>query len=221
MLIKTKGVLKISVPNDVSLWPINGSKDENTMFKAIHVKPEDMKEESLNRRLPIPRTSNMNHRPLFNQNAVAVHFLKLIEIKKGDHTKYLYGFLQLRKLKECLKSDHWQKEILEKYKDYAKELKSTSVFAFKTLYTQGNLINNFGYVNHSKVIHIQENPVSTIKLYHIDTSKVLKWLVKHFNTQTDPQKWNEENLQILKQIEKILYFTKKVNVLKKDKKICI
>lgn len=213
---KDQGSFKISIPDDVSLWPVNGSKGENTMFKAIHVKPEDMKEEYLDRRLPTPRTSNMNHRPLFNQNAVAVHFLKLMEIKKGDHTKYLYGFLHLRKLKECLKNDNWLVEISTKYKDYAKEVKPNDICAVRTLYQKGHVLNNFGYKTQPKIIKISKN--IEIILYHINKSKVLEWLIQHFNTKTDPQKWDEENCNTFKQLGKILYFTKKVNVLKEDKK---
>ena len=212
---KNQGSLKISIPDDVSLWPVNGDKDESTMFKDIHIKPEEMKEEYLNRRLPTPRTSNMNHRPLFNQNAVAVHFLKLMEIKKGDHTKYLYGFLHLRKLKECLKNDNWLVEISTKYKDYAKEVKPKDICVFRTLYKKDHLSNNFGYKAQLKIIKISKN--IKIMLYHINKSKVLEWLIQNFNTQTDPQKWSEENCNTFKQLGKIIYFTKKVNVLKQEK----
>ena len=74
------------------------------LFNTIQVNPNDLDIKKLERQLPKPEEKNVGHRPLFNENAVALHFLKLIEIKEPNkETRYFQGFLSLSELKKCLK----------------------------------------------------------------------------------------------------------------------
>ena len=194
------------------------------LFNIVYI-PSDSKKYSnnlLERRKPYPKDKNVRHRPIFNDNAVAVHFLKLIEIKTNNAKEYLSGFLNLKSLKDCLKQKDWQKAIKDesqKNLPYAKFVKDTEKQKLLNLYTVGKEPYQFGYKSRwtNTVIKSQKigNNQFTVKLYHINKSKVSEFLIQNFNTKTNPEKWKDEDCEILKQLENLWYFTKKEKVLKK------
>lgn len=167
----------------------------------------------LNRRKPEPKDKNATHRPLFNQNAVAMRFLKLIQIdfKKQGQTVYLSGFLSMRKLKQCLKDSNSNNYV------YAKEIKNKELQEIKNLYfhkftvikkqhTGITMIENFG------------NKKIFVKIYSLNKQSVYNFLIDNFNSAgINGSSLSTENLLILKNLQKLWYFTKKESVLKTDK----
>ena len=124
-----KGSFKLDL-NRLPLWPYSSSyvidkasaksikNQQKSLFEAFHISENEVEEKELKRGSPEPKDSSFSHRPLFNSNAGAWKFLKLIEIRKGaDQPLYLKGFLNLNALKECLKvkEKDWQEEIEKNY----------------------------------------------------------------------------------------------------------
>ena len=184
------------------------------LFKTIQVDPKDLDIKKLERQIPKPEEKNVGHRPLFNENAVALHFLKLIEIKDpNQETKYFQGFLSLSELKKCLKGGG---DNFDDYKKYASELTNTDVNTYKFLYTDRFAIKNG---QGSTIITGFGEKQITVRVYNLDKKKVCKFLIDHFHTASNIDNWNSEKndeVKILKILYKLQYFTKRQKVIKKD-----
>ena len=184
------------------------------LFNTIQVAPERLKLEPLERQNPGPKASSVMHRPLFNDNAVAMHFLKLIEIKEPNQkTKYLTGFLNLSQLKKCLNENPEDRGCYSKYAD---ELNDRYRKKYLLLYldkfavgsgTGTTMLTGFG-----------EKRV-TVKIYSLDKKKVYRFLIDHFNTATDVSLWESkkaDELKILKSLYRLWYFTQRQKIIVKD-----
>ena len=193
------------------------------LYSQIRVVEEkNFEEELLKRQLPSPGDMTASHRPLFNENAVAMHFLKLIEIENNGSKDYLSGFLDLKTLKECLKQDNWKNCIGTKSSnngkkdnkyEYAKLLRPKKVEDLKKLY------NHFSCkkVDWPKTVIDREQLGDhqwTVRLHQIDKQKVYEFLMKNFNTKINPEEWDKEDCEVFDQLKDLWYFTKRENVIK-------
>ena len=200
------------------------------LYPQIRVEEKDFEIKLLERRLPAPKDITASHRPLFNENAVAMHFLKLIEIESNEIKDYLVGFLDIKRLKKCLKylkKEDWKgcigisknqnknkrTDVLEEYKyQYANSLKESKGEKLKNLYNEFSCKKS-GW---PKIIIDREELGShqwTVKLYQIDKQKIYEFLIKNFNTKIDSEEWTETNYNIFKQLQELWYFTQKKNVM--------
>ena len=184
------------------------------LFNTIQVAPERLKLEPLERQISGLKESSVMHRPLFNDNAVAMHFLKLIEIKEPNQKpKYLNGFLNLSELKKCLNGNPEDRGC---YKKYADELNNSYRKKYLPLYldkfavgsgTGSTILTGFG-----------EKRV-TVKIYSLDKKKVYGFLIDHFNTASDVGLWESEKADELKTLEslyRLWYFTQRQKIIVKD-----
>ena len=221
---KKEGSLKLKIDNGISLWPIDKNTGEvfkNILFYKIKVSEEDINE-SLERRKP--NKDFFAHKTLFDSNPCAWHFLHLIEIiainKKGEkNIQYLKGFLSINNLKDCLKNDDWLNKIQESYKNYASLFKhNTGGRKAVGLYSVDNGQYNFGY-KQKEIIKNQKIGQShfTIYLSSINKEKVAEFLFKNFNTKSDPNNWKKEDCDVFNQLKKLWYFTKRKNLITKNK----
>ena len=219
---RNEGGLKLNLGN-TGLWsrvdketgeikPKKNTIYDEKLFNYIQVDPKQQELTRLERQIPIPRERDVTHRPLFNENAVALHFLKLIEIKEPNQdTKYLKGFLALSELKNCLVTDN--ENQFETYKKYAGELTDIDVKKYKHLY-----VDKFAYSNGRSTTLLTgfgEKHV-TVKVYSLDKKKVCRFLVDHFNTASDVSLWDPANIKILKTLYELWYFTQRKKIIVKN-----
>ncbi len=174
-----------------------------------------------------PKKDFFTHRVLFDSNAGAWHFLKLIEIETSDKPIYLKGFLDLTALKSCLREDDWQDAINKQYghndgngkfSPYGKLLSEKDKKVID-LYK-----NQFGYQNEKQQwpkVMIENQKLGgnyfTIRLHQIDKTKVAKFLLEHFNTKSDPNNWKDEDCKIFTQLQNLWYFTKRESLIDQQK----
>ena len=218
---RNDGGLKLKVDDSINLHPVDKETGEitdksNHILGKIQIPPKDFEEKPLKRQYPKPVESNFQHRPLFNENAVAMHFLKLIEIRTEGETIYLQGFLSLTKLTECLMTE--DKNFLDSYL-YAKKISSKEEKSLVTLYQQTFEIADGGG---KKILENFGERKASVIIYSLDKTKVFEFLIEHFNSAKPASNWNKNNpnVETLKLLKKLWYFTKRKNVLqKKDKKI--
>ena len=214
------GSLKINVPYispyDYSYSDDNGElKDLYTALKIDCADFKSLGTEPLQRQIPGPQESRVTHRPLFNENAVAMHFLKLIEIKEpNQETTYLRGFLNLSELKKCLHENRLEDN--DCYKKYAAKLSDNDSDKYLPLYkdkfavgsgTGTPILTGFG-----------EKRV-TVNIYSLDKKKVFRFLIEHFNTASDVSLWGDEmgdELKTLKLLYGLWYFTQRQKIIVKD-----
>ena len=219
---RNEGGLKLNLGN-TGLWsrvdketgeikPKKNTIYDNKLFNSIQVDPKQQELTPLERQIPKPQERSVTHRPLFNENAVALHFLKLIEIKEPNQdTKYLKGFLALSELKNCLVTDN--ENQFDTYKKYAGELTDIDVKKYKHLY-----VDKFAYSNGRSTTLLTgfgEKHV-TVKVYSLDKKKVCRFLVDHFNTASDVSLWDPANIKILKTLYELWYFTQRKKIIVKN-----
>ena len=182
------------------------------LFNCIQVDPEQQKLIPLERQIPKPQERSVTHRPLFNENAVALHFLKLIEIKEpNQEAKYLKGFLALSELKNCLIADN--ENQFDTYKKYADELNDRDVTKYKPLYVAKFAPNNGRGTTHLTGFGKKQ---VTVKVYSLDKKKVCGFLVDHFNTASDVSLWSPANKETLETLYNLWYFTQRKKIIVKD-----
>ena len=231
ILTEKKEVLKLCLADDEGLWSRvdketgeiiakeNKIYDER-LFKSIQIQENSFKKESLIRKKPKPKKRNISHRPLFNENAIAMHFLKLIQIdlKNIKQSIYLRGFLSLNDLKDCLKgidSENVNKSF-KKYAKYAKIIPDKNLKNTKDLY-----FDRFKTIKRQKIgTTVAENfgnQKTDVKVYSLNKKMVYDFLIEKFNSKKSSLS-NKEDLSILEILKNSWYFTKKENVLKKNQK---
>ncbi len=227
---RKEGSLKLCLTDDEGLWscvdretgeivPEKNKIYDERLFNFIQIDRNSFKKESLIRKKPKPKKKNISYRPLFNENAVAMHFLKLIQIdfKKQKQFLYLQGFLSLNDLKECLEDidDENMNQSLKEYEKYAKRIPDNILENTRNLY-----LDRFKTVKEQKtgitVIEGFGRQKADIRIYSLNKTTVYNFLIEKFNSKKSFLP-DEEDLSILKILEKSWYFTKKENVLKKNK----
>ena len=215
--------------NGLGLWPRvdrrtgeikpdkAGKIYDGSLFNAIQVDTKQLKPEPLERQIPKPQVRSVAHRPLFNENAVALHFLRLIEIQESNQKpKYFKGFVALSELKKCLKERNDNK--FKNYEKYAVELTDDrDVKKYTPLYT-----DTFAIRNGRGVILLTDFGVRnvTVKVYSLDKKKVSRFLVDHFNTASDISLWHSEKkdeIKILELLYNLWYFTQRKEIIVKEK----
>ena len=221
---KKEGSLKLEINDSHYLWPIDKNTGEilqenkKYIFNEIKLLPEKMKSCQLKRH----KTDKdfFTHKTLFNSNARSWHFLKLIEIKSNNKNIYINGHLDLETLKSCLKKEDWEIAIRDKYGYRNPEKKTKKYYSYGKILKQKKIndIINLYKIDEGKQYfgHKRKNSqelklggqVFTVLISQIDKTKVAKFLCDHFNTLTDPIKWENKNIDIYKQLEKLWYFTK-------------
>ena len=228
---KKDGSLKLNIDDSISLWPLyadTGEVLEKTIFGAIQVRPEEMKEVGKLKRRKVQATSaQFAHQLLFNERPGAWHFLKLIEIETNEDKYYLKGFLDLKSLKLCLQEDKWRDAVRgkygygieEKFYPYAALLENIEKDELINLYTVGEDKNQFGYKSGKKEwpkVIIEKQGLGkcsfTVRLYQIDKTKVARFLLDNFNTKSDPTQWSEESCKTLDSLALLWYITKRKNL---------
>jgi len=243
---KNNGSLKL-VCDNISLSNENKTSDENKtseiedIFNEIKIPKTQDQEQKLVRQLPFEH-KKWTHRPLFNENAVAMHFLKLIQISCGNDTLYLKGFLDLNELKTCLENNDWKTSFKDKKYPYAtilkEELSETPQANQKSkknqkkkkgktnendsvikMYKETFVYNNQKSSTNDNLIKTYKinNKVFKIYLYKLDKTKVIEFLFEHYNIFNSNHNLNESQINTLKQLKKLWYFTQKKNVIDKDK----
>ena len=184
----------------------------------------------LSRNLPEPSTSVASHRPLFNENSVAMHFLKLMEVSYADSdtSDYYTGFLDMTALKDALDND-------EEYTVYAKKLSQKDIEKNLDIYKKFPSQN----ANGSIILEGYGKKKAQVKLYALNKTAVFKYLVDNFNTALDEREIDRlldknnhesrEKSKIYNCIKDLQYFTKRKNVIdgnsiyktkENDKKCC-
>jgi len=182
----------------------------------ISVVDESKIARELSRTRPRPDNEKVSHRPLFSENSVAMHFLKLIQIDLDGQEEpvYLNGFLALGELKKCLETEDCDYANEYCKQNYAEILKDKEELEeIKKLYLDKFKIKK-GTNAGSIIIKEFGKRKSCVKIYSLDKKEVYKFLVKNCNSAS-PLK--EKDLSIIKALQKLWYFTKKENVIKKEK----
>ncbi len=91
---RDEGSLKLDL-GDASLWPVVDKEtgeivDDSTIFKAIRVEPDGMKEETLERRKPSERFSS--HRSFTRDTFYADHYLPVLLKEENNQVSVRIGF---------------------------------------------------------------------------------------------------------------------------------
>ena len=182
------------------------------LFNQIEVQKDSFEVRSLKRRLPEAEKQNLSHRPLFNENAVAMHFLKLIEITSPQKKSiYLQGFLALEELKKCLQKK--SEGRFDSYKKYGGILEHDEVEKYIPLYKeQFKIKEGTGAAPFEKFGDRQES----IRVYSLDKKKVYAFLIDNFNTRSSPAAWRKTDIKILETLCQLWYFTQRKNIITKD-----
>ena len=148
------------------------------------------------------------------------------EIKKEIKESYCYK--PESKLNNKNKLQEKQTKLQEKHQEIQKNLKIdiATILEKETeqlikIYKIGEGEHQFGYQKNGKypklIIEKKENSNPSIKnikvfLHQIDKTKVAEFLLKNFNTKSDPEKWKDKDCQILDQLTNIWYHTKKQQI---------
>ena len=175
-----------------------------------------------------PTKQRYQHKTLFDSEPGAWQFLKLIEISDESEGSqcYLKGFLDMTTLKACLCKTDWIKAIKDDYRyqhndeklEYAEFLEQQKYESLIRLYRIGNGQHEFGYQKQSKkslypkIIIEGENLGDrqfTVRLHQINKTKVAEFLLKKFNTQTNPDDWSQEDIDVFNNLRNLWYFTKR------------
>ena len=128
-------------------------------YQKIKILDKNLKVENLERKAIKPLgDQKISHRSIFNSNAGAWHFLKLIEIKVNNSSYYLKGFLDLKKLSTCLEERDWSKI----------ELKIESSYCYERTYNK-NKSNNEKKDKKISIAQLLNNKEkeTLVKLYQI------------------------------------------------------
>ena len=183
-----------------------------TLFNKISIPADELNLRALNRLKPHPKKKNIFHRPIFNDNAVAMHFLKLIKIELKEKRECIYfkGFLATNELKKCLQQS--DDDFLKGYEKYAKKILPEKYLKdIQDLY-----YNRFKIVKNGRlgtvVIKNFGSYKSNVTVYNLNKKMVYNFLINNFNSALPDL--NNEHLPILKILSDLWYFTKKENVLK-------
>ena len=210
------GSLEIETPYISPYDYSDDSGELKDLYAAVKIDYSDFIKhfglEPLERQIPGPNKPSVAHRPLFNENAVALHFLKLIEIQEpNEKPKYLRGFLALSELKKCLRAGNDGR--FESYKKYASELSDTDRDKYLPIYT-GKFAVGSG-TGTSILTGFGEKRV-TVNIYSLDKKKVFGFLIDHFNTASDVSLWQTEKVVELKSLYSLWYFTQRQKIIVKD-----
>ena len=183
------------------------------LFNLIEVKESSFEAIRLERLLPKAEKQNISHRPLFNENAVAMHFLRLIEIESPQKDSiYLNGFLALEELKKCLGKKN--KNRFDSYEKYGKLLNADEIEKYTSLYKeQFKVKEGEGIQLLEKFGAGQQN----IRVYSLDKKKVYGFLIDNFNTASNPHAWREADIKALELLCRLWYFTQRKNIIVKAK----
>ena len=232
---KKEGSLKLKVPDSLSSSP-SGRTLEKTVYGKIKLPENDCKEHILERRLPLPKAKAHSHRPLFNQNAVAMHFLKLIQVdftdKEGEKEKvYLKGFWSRSEFKQTfndkeertgyssafsnikpkIKPNLSESEGKQDKKDYAEIVPEKKLSDIKNLYKR------FASSHSGKTVLKKFGPNKVfVTIYNLNKQAVYKFLMEKFNSKSDPSLWSEEDKNTFNHLKDLWYFTQKQNVIGKN-----
>ena len=222
---RDEGSLKLKLGNS-GLWSRVDKKTgeikakKHKIYDASLFNQLEIKENSfefnvvlLERLLPKPEKQNISHRPLFNENAVAMHFLKLIEVERPQKDSiYLNGFLALGELEKCLRKRN--KNRFNSYEKYGKLLRADEVEKYIPLYKkQFKVKEGQGTLLFEKFGDSQEN----VRIYSLDKKQVYGFLIDNFNTASNPDTWQEADVKALEALCKLWYFTQRQSIIIKEK----
>ena len=209
--------------HDNRFGPSNGEAASN-LYEAVAIPKDELKVEMLARHQT--DKNFFDHRTLFDSNAGAWHFLRLIEVVADGKRCYIKGFLDLPSLKKCLKSEDWVQSLREDYAleggmlgevlDHDQSSKNSKK-ALKVigLYKCGEGLYEFGNSkpgSTTSTIISEQNfngKKLTVRLYSINKSKVADFLVSNFNTKSSPADWSKEDCESYSLLSSLWYFTMK------------
>lgn len=228
---RNEGGLKLEIPKNLRPEPYDketGEVAEKTFFDMIKVP------DTGGTKLRRAKTTKdfFQHKTLFDSNAGAWHFLKLIEIQCDDRPPiYLKGFLCLKTLLHCLSQEKWETEIDSKYgkqkqgskllfAKFAKKLTNKKeIEKLPQLYKIGNDKYQFGYkkskgIYPKKILdnHSINGQTFSVIVHQINHSKVAEFILTNFNTRTSSEDWDEEAVNVYDKLQKLWYFTKRATL---------
>ena len=232
-----EGSLKISAKH-ISLYEyVDDNGELHDGYGVIKIKEGEFRpQEEVKLEREKPRKQHYQHRTLFDSEPRAWQFLKLIEISEEneDSRCYLKGFLDLTTLETCLCKTDWVKAIKDdcRYQhnneklECAEFLEQQKCESLIGLYRIGNGQYEFGYQKQGKEslypkIIIERKSLGdrqfTVRLHQINKTKVAEFLLQKFNTQTNPDDWSQEDIDVFNNLRNLWYFTKRKKLMDAEK----
>ena len=219
------GAFKINVPY---ITPTDYADEHGVVYDLygqVKICPANSNSSEL-RRWPIkPDDSRFLHRPVFNSDPGGWHFLKLVEILFNDDSVYLQGFVNLEKIKECLNHSNWKEALEQRYGHCLQEQEGKNLIPYACiierpdewleLYRVGDGKHQFGYgrkrkqISRAITLKVAPGKVAEIKIHNINKIKVAKFLIKNFNTASNPENWREKDRDVCDKLCNIWYHTKR------------